>query len=173
MRSSIVTPALTLCLLAAACSGNPPANTARQNSTSNTASATEARSDSTSGAGAPSVASSHGGGDSAVAPSGASATEKAPVETPELDAKVEKAEAKAKASGASAADKQAAAAARMERGNFYYNSQDKRLYRYALGDFRHALRYEPGNAEAKEKIEMIESIYKSLGRPVPTNGLEP
>ena len=61
----------------------------------------------------------------------------------------------------------------MARGNFYYNAQDTRLYRYALGDFRRALRYEPDNAEAKEKIEMIESIYRSLGRPVPNNGLEP
>ncbi len=136
---------------------------------------TTARPDSTApgATGATSVASSHGGGDNAGASSNTPAQDKPPVETPELDAKIDKAAAKAKEAAASAADKKAAVAAYMERGNFFYNASDKRLYRYALGDFRRALRYEPDNAEAKEKIEMIESIYKSLGRPVPNNGLEP
>ena len=172
MRYLSFAPALALCFLYAQCGGSPPADTAKQNSNAGAATATPAGSTS-----APSVASSHGGGTANAgggpAPAAAPPTGKPPVETPELDEKIEKAEAKARAAGASAADKQAAAAAHMARGNYYYNAQDTRLYRYALGDFRRALRYEPGNAEAKEKIEMIESIYRSLGRPVPNNGLEP
>lgn len=175
MRYLSFTPALALCLLYAQCGGNDrPAETARQNSNTS-APAANAPAPNTS---APSVASSHGGAtttattNAGAAPGAAAATDKAPVATPELDEKIEKTEAKAKSAGASAADKQAAAAARMARANFYYNAQDTRLYRYALGDFRRALRYEPDNAEAKEKIEMIESIYRSLGRPIPNNGLE-
>lgn len=174
MRYLSFAPALALCLLYAQCGGSPPADNARRNSNSNAPAADTAPAANTS---APSVASSHGGGGAANSgsppPGGPSAPDKPPVATPELDEKIEKAEAKAKAASASAADKQAAAAAHMARGNYYYNAQDTRLYRYALGDFRRALRYEPGNAEAKEKIEMIESIYRSLGRPVPDNGLEP
>ena len=172
MRHLSFAPALALCLLCAQCGGSPPADDARRNSNA----AAPAANAAPANASAPSVVSSHGGGTAnagSPAPGAAAAPDKPPVATPELDEKIEKAEAKARAAGASAADKQAAAAARMARGNFYYNAQDTRLYRYALGDFRRALRYEPGNAEAKEKIEMIESIYRSLGRPVPDNGLEP
>lgn len=182
MRYLSFTPALAVLLLFAQCGGGDrPAETARQNTNAGAPAASNAPAGNTA---PPSVASSHGGASangansSNAAPAnpgaapGAAASDKAPVATPDLDEKIEKAEAKAGGAGASAADKQAAAAARMARGNFYYNAQDTRLYRYALGDFRRALRYEPGNAEAKEKIEMIESIYRSLGRPVPTNGLE-
>lgn len=171
MRYLTLTPMLALCVLAAACSGAPPAD--MKNSTANTTTSA-AKNDSTTGGGAnaPSVATSHGSGAAATAP-GAAGEDKPPVETKELDDKIEKAEAKAKAAGASAADKDAAAKAHLERGNFFYNAGDKRLYRYALGDFRRALAYQPNNDEAKEKIEMIESIYKSLGRPIPNNGLEP
>ncbi|HZB45684.1 MAG TPA: hypothetical protein VE360_10590 [Pyrinomonadaceae bacterium] len=174
MRYLSFAPALALCLLYAQCGGGPPADTARRNSNADAPAANTAPA---ANASVPPVASSHGGGTAnaggSPAPGAAAAPDKPPVATPELDEKIEKAEAKARAAGASAADKQAAAAARMARGNFYYSAQDTRLYRYALGDFRRALRYEPDNAEAKEKIEMIESIYRSLGRPIPTNGLEP
>ena len=166
MRYLNLTPMLALCVLAAGCSGAPPAD--MKNSTANTTTSAAKNESAT----APSVATSHGGGATSTAP-GATGEDKPPVETKELDEKIEKAEAKAKAAGASTADKDAAAKARLERGNFFYNSGDKRLYRYALGDFRRALAYQPNNEEAKEKIEMIESIYKSLGRPVPNNGLEP
>ena len=175
MRYLSFTPALALCLLYAQCGGGDrPAETAKQN----TNAAAPAANAPAANASAPSVSSSHGGATGTTAATnagsapGAAANEKPPVATPDLDEKIEKAEAKANASGASAADRQAAAAARMARGNFYYNAQDTRLYRYALGDFRRALRYAPDNAEAKEKIEMIESIYRSLGRPIPANGLE-
>ena len=94
------------------------------------------------------VTSSHGGGAAAPAGGGASAPSKAPVETPELDAKIEKATAKAKTSGATAADKKAAADAYLARGNFYYEAGNPMLYRYALGDFRRVLRYDPASEEA-------------------------
>ena len=94
------------------------------------------------------------------------------IETRELDARIEKAAAKANQPGASAADKKAAAEAYVARGNVYYEAGQPRLYKFALADFRRALRLQPDNAEAKGKLDMIESIYRSMGRPVPDNGLE-
>jgi hypothetical protein len=152
-----------------ACGDAPPAKTSQDNASVSKPAATPA-----AGTSDVSVVSSHGGQTSPASPSGQPGTsDKPPVETPELDEKVEKAVAKAKSAGASADEKQAAADAYLARGDFFYNAQDKRLYRYALGDFRRALRYDPDNSEAKSKIETIESIYESLGRPIPTNGLEP
>ncbi|MGB8508809.1 MAG: tetratricopeptide repeat protein [Pyrinomonadaceae bacterium] len=117
--------------------------------------------------------SAHGVGGNTAASVGPNASDKAPVATPELDAKIEKATAKVEASKSSPSTKKAAASAYMERGNFYYTAGDPRLYRYALGDFRRALRLEPEMEEAREKITQIEDIYKSMNRPVPNNGLEP
>lgn len=95
------------------------------------------------------------------------------MDTAVLDAKIEKAEAKAKASGATQADKLAAAAAYLERGNMYRDAGQPVLYKFALGDYRHALRYQPDNAEARAKMDEIVSIYQGMGRPVPENGKEP
>jgi hypothetical protein len=151
-------------------------------STRSTANATPsaspvARTSATTPAGdAPPVVSSHGGGATSTnAPTTAAGgtSEKADADTSALDAKIAKAEAKAKASGASAADKRAAAEAYFERGYFYYTAQNPKLYKFALGDFRRTLRYQPDNAEARQIIAQIEDIYKSMGRPIPTNGLEP
>ena len=105
--------------------------------------------------------------------SGPTASEKPDLATPELDAKIAKAEARAKAANASAADKKAAADAYLERGNIYYNAGNPRLYKFALGDFRRVLRYQPDNTEAREKIDQMVQIYQSMGRPVPPNGTEP
>ncbi|HVF87119.1 MAG TPA: hypothetical protein VM866_05985 [Pyrinomonadaceae bacterium] len=99
--------------------------------------------------------------------------EKPSLPTPELDAKIEKAESKAKASGASEADKLAAAAAYVERANVYRDAGQPVLYKFALGDYRRALRYQPSNEEARAKMDEIVGIYNSMGRPVPTNGNEP
>lgn len=119
----------------------------------------------------PPISSAHsGGGGTSVRPS--SSTEKPDVDTAELDARIEKAEAKVKAKGATDADKRAAAAAYVERANIYYNAGRPNLYKFALGDFRRALRYQPDNAEAREKIDTLVSIYQSMGRPVPNNGNE-
>ena len=103
--------------------------------------------------------------------SGAAA--KPPVETPELDAKVEKAEAKAKAAGAGDADKRAAAAAYFERADFYRDQGMPALYKFALRDYRVGLRYDPSAKTAREKMDEIVQIYQSMGRPVPELGNEP
>lgn len=123
--------------------------------------------------------SSHGGGTTAPATNGGAApaasggdADRALANTAEYDARIEKAAAKADASGASDADKKAAAEAYLARGNVYRDAGNPRLYKFALGDYRRALRYDPSNREAKEKMDEIVSIYQSMGRPVPTNGLE-
>ena len=124
----------------------------------------------------PPVSSAHGGspadGASAANNTGG-ATKPSGIDTAALDAKIEKAEAKAKASGATQADKLAAASAYLERGNIYRDAGQPALYKFALGDYRHALRYQPDNAEAREKMNEIVSIYQSMGRPVPDNGSQP
>ncbi|HEX6186250.1 MAG TPA: hypothetical protein VFZ44_20340 [Pyrinomonadaceae bacterium] len=174
MRKLFNAAALAASALLAACGGaNPPAATSAQNSNARANSAQTSLQHGTSPSANLGVVSSHGGGTTS-APAGpaTSAPSKAPVETPELDARIEKASAKAKASGASASDKKAAADAYLERGNFYYNAGNPMLYRYALGDFRRALRYDPANGEAKEKIKQIEDIYTySVKKPIPDNGL--
>ena len=86
------------------------------------------------------------------------------------DDRVRRAVVRASARRAGRALKRAAAAAFLERANFFREQGVPAFYKYALGDYRHALRFRPGNAEAKEKSEEIVSIYESLGRPVPQNG---
>lgn len=67
-------------------------------------------------------------------------------------------------------DKKAVAAAYAARGTFRMNDAaagTKIKYKAALADYRKALAADPTNAEAKDSKAMIESIYKSMGRPVP------
>jgi hypothetical protein len=122
------------------------------------------------------ISSAHGGGGGVKqnAPSGAAPSLTTPenIDTSAYDAKIAKAEAKVK-SGGSDADKRALAAAYVERGNVFYNAGVPMLYKFALRDFRLALKYQPDNAEAKEKRDMIVSIYQSMNRPVPDLGNEP
>lgn len=94
-------------------------------------------------------------------------------DTAALDKKVEQAEAKAKAPRATEADKQAAAAAYLERANIFYSAGNPSLYKFALRDFRRALRYDANNQEARAKEQQIVEIYQSMGRPVPDLGNEP
>jgi hypothetical protein len=119
----------------------------------------------------PSVATGHGGAASN-RPQTSSSGGDVKIDTSAYDAKIKQAETKAKASNASDADKRMAASAYLERGNVYYTAGQPSLYKFALGDFRTVLRYQPDNEEARAKIEQIVEIYNSLGRPVPTNGLE-
>jgi len=155
-----------------------------QSNTNNTSGAANSNGSSASRpaqtAGLPPVSSAHGGnstgGSSSSAPvagNAGSSTKPGGIDTAALDAKIEKADAKAKAAGATQADKNAAAAAYLERGNLYRDAGQPSLYKFALGDYRHALRYQPDNAEAREKMNEIVSIYQSMGRPVPDNGNEP
>ncbi|MDT7604374.1 MAG: hypothetical protein QOF61_2371 [Acidobacteriota bacterium] len=94
-------------------------------------------------------------------------------DTASLDVNIANAEAKASSPAATDADKHAVASAYLERGNVYYNAQAPRLYKFALADFRRALKYQPDLAEAREKIDQMESIYRSMNRPIPQNGAEP
>jgi hypothetical protein len=171
MRTSINALAFLLLALAtcAGCSSTQPAaNSSNSSSTQSAASQNRAQT-----VEVPPVAAAHGGATSAPQQtSGATSADKPSLATPELDAKIAKAEAKAKAAKASDADKKAAAAAYVERANVFYNAQQPMLYKFALGDFRRALRYDPSNAEAKTKMDEIVSIYQSMGRPVPNNGLD-
>lgn len=160
--------------LLTACGNNPPASTARQNSNSSASNAQTASStnDSSSNVG---VVSSHGtGGNTAsTGTSTAGSSTKPPVETPELDAKIQKAEAKAKATGASDADKKAAARAYFDRADFFRDQGQPVLYKFALADYRRGLRYDPTDSDARKKMDEIVSIYQQMGRPVPDLGNEP
>jgi hypothetical protein len=82
--------------------------------------------------------------------------------SPELDEKIAAAE-KSK-------DKKAISAAYTERGaaRMYDEKAGQRTkYRAALEDFRKALAADPTNKDAKASKETIESIYTSMGRPIP------
>lgn len=50
---------------------------------------------------------------------------------------------------------------------------DARQYASALGDYRRTLKYDPDNAEAKEWIANIISIYEGLNKDYPKEGEEP
>jgi hypothetical protein len=164
MRKPALLPALAACALAAAC-GAPGPTVKTSNANSQAANSQTSIQHGASPASDAGVAASHGG-----APA-ASAT-KPPVETPELDAKIEKAEAKAKAAGAGDADKKAAARAYFDRANFFRDQGSPALYKFALADYRRGLRYDPADEDARAKMDEIVSIYKSMGRPVPELGNE-
>ena len=84
--------------------------------------------------------------------------------TPELDAKI----AEAEKSG----NKAALADAYVKRGMFRMRDDDKAgqriKYRAALSDFRKALKIPGNNTDALVGKNQIESIYTSMGRPVPS-----
>jgi hypothetical protein len=115
---------------------------------------------------APPVAVAHGGAPPSSGPSGV-------IDTSALDKKIEQTEKKAKAPKATQADKLAAATAYLERANIFYSAGQPTLYKFALRDFRRALRYDPNNTDAREKHDQIVQIYQQMGRPVPDLGNEP
>jgi len=94
------------------------------------------------------------------------------MDTRALDAKIARAVARADARRATRADRRAAAEAYFQRADIYRDAGNPRLYRFALGDYRRGLRYDPSNGQARERMNEIISIYQSMRRPVPTNGLE-
>ena len=160
--------ALAACALAAACGA--PGPTAKTTNTGPQASNAQTSIQHGTDPSSSGVAASHGAAPQPGAPA-ASAT-KPPVETPAMDAKIEKAEAKAKAAGASDADRKAAARAYFERADFFRGEGSPALYKFALADYRRGLRYDPSNEDARGKMDEIVSIYKSMGRPVPELGNE-
>jgi hypothetical protein len=165
MRQLSLPSALFVLSFLAACGGAPTPSASRQNSNS-AANTAQANASNASGIG---VASSHGAanGGAAQPAAGDAAADRALVNTTELDARIKKAADKAKGASANAADKKAAAADYLARGNVYWSAGQPRLYKYALADFRQVLKFDPGNEEAQQKIDTIESIYKSMGRPIP------
>jgi hypothetical protein len=176
MRTLVLTLACGAALVTAGCGSQSNTNSAGGAANGNVSSVPRPAQN----ANLPPVSSAHGGNSTGGAPAPAAsangaggATKPGGLDTAALDAKITKAEAKAKAGGATQADKLAAAAAYLERGNLYRDAGQPALYKFALGDYRHALRYQPDNAEAREKMNEIVSIYRSMGRPVPENGNEP
>ena len=165
----VASPLLLAAALLTSCGGDAPSPTATRNSNAPSNNSQTSIGHGVSPSSNLGPASSHGGGAGA---SGASSTATAPVATPELDAKIEKAEAGAKAAGASAADKKAAASAYFERADFYRDQGDPKLYRFALRDYRIGLRYDPTAKEPRAKMDEIVRIYESMGRPVPDLGNE-
>ncbi len=174
MQKHPVVSALLSALLLGACGGaNPPSNTSTKTSNAPTNNAQTSIAHGTSPSSNLGVAPSHGGGASSPSSAAGADADRALVNTKELDARIKAAAGKAKASGASAADKKAAAEAYLARGNVYWNGGQPRLYKYALADFRSVLKYDPANAEAKEKIGTIVGIYQGMGKPVPEVNNEP
>ena len=55
--------------------------------------------------------------------------------------------------------------------NMYSTDLDAKVkYRTALKYYREALKTDPANKEAGASKDMIESIYKQMGRPIPEEG---
>ena len=161
---------MACCALLAACGGGPAANTTgNTNATANSAQTASSIQHGTNPT-VPGVVSSHGGSANSSPATAGGATARPPVATPELDAKIQKAEAKAKAAGASEADKKAAAAAFFERADFFRDQGSPALYKFALADYRRGLRYDPGATRPRERMNEIVQIYQSMGRPVPELG---
>ena len=82
--------------------------------------------------------------------------------TPALDKKI---------ADAQGGDKKKLAQAYTARGTFRMNdtaAAPRVIYRAALSDYRQALKLDPTNKEAQANTALIESIYKSMGRPIPT-----
>ena len=168
MQKPFIASVLLSATFLTSCGGNAPAPTAARNSNAPANSAQTSIGHGVNPSSNLGAASSHGGG-----AAGASSPTTAPVATPELDAKIEKAEAKAKAAGAGEADKKAAASAYFERADFFRDQGDPKLYRFALRDYRIGLRYDPTAKAPRAKMDEIVRIYQSMGRPVPDLGNEP
>jgi hypothetical protein len=172
MRHLIKPLIIYAALAVAAC--NPGATSENTSAPANTSS-TNANAPTTTtqpAGGVPPISSAHGGVPAAPAAPANPNEKPEGVDTAALDDKIDKLEAKVKAGSATAADKKALADVYLERANTYRDAGSPRLYKFALGDYRRVLRYDPTNAEAKAKMDEIISIYNSMGRPVPTNGLE-
>lgn len=93
-----------------------------------------------------------------------------PFDTTELDAAITSAEKALSGKPADEKLKLALGAAFLKRATAL---TEKRQYASALGDYRRTLKYDPSNAEAKQWIEQIMSIYKSINRSYPAEGEEP
>lgn len=173
MRKQFIPAALLSAAFLTSCGGGAPAPTAARNANSNASGNAQTSIQHGPSSSSPGVTSSHGGGAGAAPSAADAASERALVDTKEIDARIKSAGEKAKAPNASAADKKAAADAYLARGNVYWSGGNPKLYKYALADFKKVLAYDPSNAEAKQKMDTIVGIYAQLGKPVPEVPDEP
>lgn len=93
-----------------------------------------------------------------------------PIDTTGFDAEIEKAEKNLKTKQTDEAAKKELAEAYVKRG---VALTEARQYASALGDYRKALKLDPGNEEAKKWIDQIVGIYESINREYPKEGEEP
>ena len=93
-----------------------------------------------------------------------------PVDTSKEDAAIMAAEKTLREKPADADAKRALGAAFFKRASLL---TEARQYASALGDYRRSLKHDPSNAEAKEWIDRIVSIYASINKESPKEGEEP
>lgn len=93
-----------------------------------------------------------------------------PVDTSKEDAAIISAEKALRDKPADPEAKRALAAAFFKRASVL---TEARQYASALGDYRRTIKHDPSNAEAKEWIERIVSIYASINKESPKEGEEP
>ncbi len=106
----------------------------------------------------------------AAAPKGRWSQAGDPVDTSKEDAAIMAAEKALRENSSNAEAKRALSAAFFKRASLLTES---RQYASALGDYRRALKNDPSNAEAKEWIDRIVSIYASINKESPKEGEEP
>lgn len=93
-----------------------------------------------------------------------------PIDTTKFDAAIMTAERALAAKPDDASAKKAVAQAFLDRAMAL---TEARQYASALGDYRRTLKHDPANAEAKQWIDQIVMIYKSINRSYPNEGEEP
>ena len=93
-----------------------------------------------------------------------------PIDTKEFDASIAAAEKALAAKPNDEAAQKALSAAYFKRADALTGA---RQYASALGDYRTAVKHDPTNADAKQWIDQIISIYSSIGRDYPKEGEEP
>jgi len=93
-----------------------------------------------------------------------------PIDTKEFDAAIAAAEKQLKAKPKDPAAKAAAVDAYFKRG---FALTEARQYASALGDYRRALRLDPGHAESQKWQKQIIDIYGMLRKEYPAPGEEP
>jgi tetratricopeptide (TPR) repeat protein len=93
-----------------------------------------------------------------------------PVDTSKEDAAIMAAEKALRERPSDSEAKRALGAAFFKRASLLTES---RQYASALGDYRRALKHDASNAEAKEWIDRIISIYASINKESPKEGEEP
>lgn len=93
-----------------------------------------------------------------------------PIDTSTFDAAIAMAEKALNGKPSDTAAKKALAEAYLARANALTGA---RQYASALGDYRRTLKHDPTNAEAKDWVDQIINIYKSINRGYPAEGEEP